>query len=203
MAEEKKVTAAEEQQNSAPEQTASAEPSGAAAAEQHSKEEKREKSTSGKKLKEELETLKQENAELKAQAEKQADQLMRTLAEYDNFRKRTAKEKEDLTLYCVAKAVEKLLPALDAMDAAAKVEGGSAEDIKKGLELIRKQLLDGFAAIGIEEIPTDAGFDPELHNAMMHIEDESLGENVIAEVFQKGYRYKDKIVRHSLVKVAN
>lgn len=161
------------------------------------------KSSTSKKLREEKEALEKEVTELKEKNAEQAEQLMRILAEYDNFRKRTAKEKEELTVFCVAKAMEKLLPALDAMDAAEKLEGGNAEDIKKGLELVHRQLLDGFTAIGIEEISTEEGFNPDLHNAMMHIEDEEFGENTIVEVFQKGYRYGEKIVRHSLVKVAN
>lgn len=154
------------------------------------------KNKENEKLKNELETVKKELEELK-------DQHLRTLAEYDNFRKRTVKEKEELSAFCVAGAIEKLLPALDALDAAEKIENADAESLKKGLELVKKALLDGLGKSGVELIPDEGEFDPNLHNALMHIEDENLPENSICEVFQKGYQVGGKVIRHSLVKVAN
>lgn len=154
------------------------------------------KSKESETLKTELEAAKKELSELK-------DQHLRTLAEYDNFRKRTVKEKEELSAFCVAGAIEKLLPALDALDAAEKLENADAESLKKGLELVKKALLEGLSKSGVELIPDEGEFDPNLHNALMHIEDENLPENSICEVFQKGYQIGGKVIRHSLVKVAN
>lgn len=154
------------------------------------------KSKESEKLKAELEAVQKELTELK-------DQHLRTLAEYDNFRKRTVKEKEELSAFCVAGAIEKLLPALDALDAAEKIENADVESLKKGIELVKKTLLDGLGKSGVELIPDEGEFDPNLHNALMHIEDESLPENSICEVFQKGYQVGGKVIRHSLVKVAN
>ena len=151
---------------------------------------------SKEKLKAELEAAQKELTELK-------DQHLRTLAEYDNFRKRTVKEKEELSAFCVAGAIEKLLPALDALDAAAKIEHADVESLKQGIELVKKTLLDGLGMSGVELIPDEGEFDPNLHNALMHIEDENLPENSICEVFQKGYQVGGKVIRHSLVKVAN
>ena len=113
------------------------------------------------------------------------------------------KEKEELSAFCVAGAIEKLLPALDALDAAEKIENADVESLKKGIELVKKTLLDGLGKSGVELIPDEGEFDPNLHNALMHIEDENLPENSICEVFQKGYQVGGKVIRHSLVKVAN
>lgn len=144
-----------------------------------------------------LEALKAEYDELK-------DRFLRVLAEYDNYKKRTAKESASTYAYATAETIRHLLPVFDNLRMAAAVEGGSVEDIKKGVEMILKQVEDVFAALGVEEIPAlGQTFDPELHDAVQHVEDESCGEQQIVEEYQKGYRLGDRIIRHSVVKVAN
>lgn len=142
------------------------------------------------------------------QAEEQVlalnDKLLRTLAEYDNFRKRSVKEKEAIYPEATAEAISKFLPVLDSMERAAGF-ACSDEEYKKGVDMIIHSFYEALAAAGAEEISAEVGapFDPALHNAVMHIEDENLGTGVIAQVFQKGYRLGDRIIRHSMVQVAN
>ena len=131
------------------------------------------------------------------------DKYLRLAAEYDNYRKRTAKEKE--SIYTDAK-VDTVKPFLDVYDnlvrGAASLEEGDSH--KQGLEMIAKQFLSVLEKLGVQEIEAEGQpFDPEKHNAVMHVEDENLGENVVAEVFQKGFALGDKIVRFAMVKVAN
>ncbi|MFR1707932.1 MAG: nucleotide exchange factor GrpE [Clostridium sp.] len=145
--------------------------------------------------KEEIKELKEENDSLK-------DKLLRTVAEYDNFRKRTAKEKENIYTEACADVLKEMLPVLDNLERAVSVEG-SAEDLKKGIELTINQFKDSFEKLGVEEIASDGEFDPNFHNAVMHMEDENLGKNQVAEVFLKGYKKGDKVLRHSMVKVVN
>ena len=145
------------------------------------------------------ELLRQENEKLK-------DQLMRTLAEYDNFRKRSAKEKDALFSEGKAYAVEALLPVADNFERAlqAQVGEGAQGELQKGMGMILKQLQEGFEKLGITEIDAQGEpFDPRYHNAVMHVEDESLPENTVAQVFQKGYRLGDKVIRPAMVQVAN
>ena len=131
------------------------------------------------------------------------EKYMRTLAEYDNYRKRTIKEKE--TIYPEAKAIviEKILPILDNFSRA--LESADNKDaFYEGIVMLKKQLDDALASLGVEEIKAvGEEFNPELHNAVMHIDDEEQGENVIVEEFQKGYKIGDRVIRHSMVKVAN
>ena len=142
------------------------------------------------------------------QAEEQVlalnDKLLRTLAEYDNFRKRSVKEKEAIYPEATAEAISKFLPVLDSMERAAGF-ACSDEEYKKGVDMIIHSFYEALAAAGAEEISAEVGapFDPALHNAVMHIEDENLGTGVISQVFQKGYRLGDRIIRHSMVQVAN
>ncbi|WP_346937964.1 nucleotide exchange factor GrpE [uncultured Clostridium sp.] len=145
--------------------------------------------------KEEIKELKEENDSLK-------DKLLRTVAEYDNFRKRTSKEKENIYTEACADVLKEILPVLDNLERAVAVDG-SAEDLKKGIELTINQFIASFEKLGVEEISSDGEFDPNFHNAVMHIEDESLEKNQVAEVFLKGYKKGDKVLRHSMVKVAN
>lgn len=139
-------------------------------------------------------------AELAAQKEA----YMRLAAEYDNFRKRTAKEKEESFLSAKATVFADLLPVLDNFDRALSTEEASLEDFKKGVEMTHTQLTDVFKNYGVETFgePGDQ-FDPNIHNAVMHVDDESLEANTIAEVFQKGYKINEKILRPAMVKVAN
>ena len=141
--------------------------------------------------------------ELKAELEKQKDLLLRTAAEFDNYKKRTEKEKIFTAEYAKASVMKTLLPILDNTDRANEFEHGT-EQYNKGIELIVKQLSDLSGKLGLVEIgAVGETFDPNLHEAIMHIEDESLGENVIAQVLQKGYKFGDTVVRPAMVQVAN
>lgn len=130
-------------------------------------------------------------------------------AEYDNYRKRTTKEKDNLYSDAVAKVTGEFLAVIDNIDRAiASANGADADSVEKivqGIELVGKQSYEVLKKIGVEEIPVERGtkFDPNLHEAVMHIEDEELGESEIAQVFQKGYQYKDRVIRHAVVQVAN
>ena len=140
---------------------------------------------------------------LKAELDKKNDILLRTAAEFDNYKKRTEREKSGVAEYARASIIKQLLPILDNIDRAAGADKESPDYIK-GIELIVKQLEGLSEKLGIEEIAKQGDtFDPNLHEAVMHIEDENLGENVIAEVLQKGYKTGDTIIRHAMVKVAN
>ncbi|KYH28570.1 MULTISPECIES: nucleotide exchange factor GrpE [Clostridium] len=154
------------------------------------------------KLKDENLKLKDENTKLKNELEALKDRLLRISAEYDNFRKRTDKEKKLIYTDACADILKHMLPVFDNLERAIVAEG-NAEDLKKGIEITIKQFNDAFEKLGVEEIPTDGEFDPNYHNAIMHIEDDSFGKNQIVEVFQKGFKREDKVLRFSLVKVAN
>ena len=128
---------------------------------------------------------------------------LRLAADYDNYRKRTLKEKDAAYGHGKADAVEKLLPVYDNLERALN-QPCSDEAYKKGVELTMSELKKIFEGLGVEIYgEVGEGFDPELHNAVMHSEDESLGENVISMVFQKGFKLGDKVVRFAMVQVAN
>ena len=131
------------------------------------------------------------------------DAHLRLAAEYDNFRKRNTKEKELLYTLGKAEAVEKLLPVYDNLERALN-QPTADEAYKKGVELTLTELVKIFGTLGVEiyGAPGDL-FDPNLHNAVMHIDDEAFGENTIAQVFQKGFKVGEKIVRFAMVQVAN
>lgn len=138
------------------------------------------------------------------QIEELTDRLKRTMAEFDNFRKRTEKEKSAMYEIGAKDVIEKILPVIDNFERGLKTapEGGDA--FAEGMNMIYKQLLKTLEDLGVKPIEAvGAPFDPNFHNAVMHVEDETLGENVVAEEFQKGYLYRDSVVRHSMVKVAN
>lgn len=155
---------------------------------------------------EELQTsnrkLVDENKKLENELEALKERTVRLSAEYDNFRKRTAKEKEGIYTDACEDVLKFILPVLDNLERASSVNG-SIEDIKKGIDMTLRQFKDSLEKLQITEVPTTEGFDPNLHNAVMHVEDPSLGQNAIAEVFQKGYMRGSKVIRHSMVKVAN
>ncbi|EJO5347211.1 nucleotide exchange factor GrpE [Clostridium botulinum] len=146
--------------------------------------------------------LKKENKKIENQMEELKERLVRTVAEYDNFRKRTAKEKEELYVSACEDVLKELLPVLDNLERAATVEG-SVDDIKKGIDMTVKQFETSLEKLGVEQISTEVAFDPNIHNAVMHVEDSNCGEKEIVEVFQKGYKKGDKVIRYSMVKVAN
>jgi molecular chaperone GrpE len=136
--------------------------------------------------------------------EETKDQLLRTLAEYDNFRKRTEKEKAAIYDHAVKDAVSQILNVADSMEMALAHKDCEADDLRKGVEMIDKSLKDALSKLKVEAIGAVGDtFDPSLHQAVSHIEDENLGENVIAQVYQKGYRIGDKMIRHATVVVAN
>ena len=144
--------------------------------------------------------LEEKNAELA----EEKDKYTRLFAEYDNFRKRTAKEKEGLYADAYIDALSQILPVLDNLERAAAFENADAEALRKGLELTLKSFSETLEKMGVKEIEAlGKTFDPNLHNAVMHVDDESLGESEVAEVFAKGYVRGDKVLRHSMVKVAN
>lgn len=140
------------------------------------------------------------------QCEEYLNMLQRTAAEFDNYKKRTLKEKEALYNEAVSDVIQAFLPVIDNLERAVKAANSDDEgqSIKEGIELVSRQIKDVVKSLGIEEIKCiGEKFSPELHNAVMHIDDDSLGENIIADEFQKGYIYKDRVIRHSVVKVAN
>ena len=162
----------------------------------------------GKKKKEKTYTLTQaqmEAAELAAQQlESVKDQFVRLTAEYDNYRKRTAKEKE--TLYQDAKAdtIKAFLEVYDNLERAVSTEGDEDSPHKKGLEMIFHQYQEILKKLGVAEMEAlGQPFDPEKHNAVMHIDDGNFGENVVSQVFQAGFTLGDKVIRHAIVQVAN
>lgn len=138
--------------------------------------------------------------------EELTDRLTRQMAEFDNFRKRTEKEKSQMYEIGAKDIIEKILPVVDNFERgiAAVPEEEKSNPFAEGMEKIYKQLMTTLEEIGVKPIEAvGQEFDPDFHNAVMHVEDEELGENVIAEEFQKGYTYRDSVVRHSMVKVAN
>ena len=128
------------------------------------------------------------------------DRYLRTLAEYDNFRKRTAKEREIVYQDAYADAVKGIIPVVDNIERA--LEYAADENDKKGLELVVQSVHTALEKMGVKEIETKT-FDHNLHNAVMHIDDENYGENEIVEVFQKGYTFGERVIRYAMVKVAN
>lgn len=173
--------------------------------EEDSTKETAEKASEDAEKKDELDMLRKNKEEIKKltnQVETLKDRLLRLTAEYENYRKRTAKEKEGIYTDACADVLKEVLPTLDNLERAYAADG-SVEDLKKGIEMTMKGLQSSFEKLGVEEIPVDEGFDPNLHQAVMHVEDENLDKNVVAEVFMKGYRKGDKVIRHTVVKVAN
>ena len=140
---------------------------------------------------------------LKDQVAGQEDKYLRLAAEYDNYRKRTAKEKESLWTDVKADTAGAFLPVYDNLERALKQDTAD-EAFKKGVEMTMNQLTEVLTKLGITEIPAQGQpFDPKYHNAVMHVEDESLGQNVVAEVFQTGFQCGEKVIRFAMVKVAN
>ncbi len=138
--------------------------------------------------------------------EELTDRVRRQMAEFDNFRKRTEKEKTQMFETGAKSIVEKILPVVDNFERglAAVTEEEKGTPFVEGMEKIYKQMMTVLEEAGVKAIEAvGQEFDPNLHNAVMHVEDEEFGENIIAEEFQKGYTYRDSVVRHSMVKVAN
>ena len=189
-------TAAEVQEDSpeatAGEETAEEVPEGKEAAEEKT-EEKAKTSFFGKKKKDKKDQ----------QIEELTDRLKRSMAEFDNFRKRTEKEKSSMYIVGAKEIIENMLPVVDNFERGlAQAPEGDA--FAEGMQMIYKQLMTTLEGLGVEVIEAvGKEFNPDFHNAVMHVEDEEAGENIIVEEFQKGYTYKGFVVRHSMVKVAN
>ena len=191
-AEEIKEQVPADAQAQPPEEVVSEEPQTEVPAEENSKEEPE----SANPLAGELEALKNQVAQ-------QEDKFLRLAAEYDNYRRRTAKEKESIWNDAKADAAVAFLPVYDNLERALKQQTAD-EAYKKGVEMTMNQLKTVLEKLGITEIDAlGKPFDPELHNAVMHVEDETLGENIVAEVFQAGFKLGDKVIRFAMVKVAN
>ena len=136
--------------------------------------------------------------------EELTDQLKRQMAEFDNYRKRTEKEKASMYVIGAKDIVEKMLPIVDSFERGLATVSDSEDPFAQGMEKVYKQLMTAFDEMGVKPIEAvGQEFNPDFHNAVMHVEDEEAGENIIVEEFQKGYTYKDFVVRHSMVKVAN
>ncbi len=138
--------------------------------------------------------------------EELTDRLTRQMAEFDNFRKRTDREKSQMYEGGAKDVIDKILPVVDNFERGlgAVTEEEKEDPFVKGMEQIYKQLMTTLEGIGVKPIEAVGNeFDPDFHNAVMHVEDEEVGENIIVEEFQKGYMYRDSVVRHSMVKVAN
>ena len=140
------------------------------------------------------------------QIEELKDKLTRQMAEFDNFRKRTEKEKSAMYEIGAKDIIEKILPVVDNFERGlgAVTEEQKEDSFVSGMEMIYKQIMTTLDSVGVKAIEAVGNeFDPDFHNAVMHVEDEEVGENIVVEEFQKGYMYKDSVVRHSMVKVAN
>jgi len=150
--------------------------------------------------KDELET---EVLNLKKENDKYYKHLQRTAAEFDNYKKRVAKEKDNIYALAVGDVVGQYINVLDNIDKALMVETAD-EKMKQGIALIQKQMIEIMNSLGVTEIPTvNEVFNPEVHDAVMHIESEEYGEQIVVEELRKGYRRGDRIIRHAMVKVAN
>ena len=151
----------------------------------------------------ELESLREELENLQKAKDELYDKYLRTLAEYDNFRKRSQREKDAIYGDATVDTVKKLLPVLDNFERALNYECKD-EEFKKGIALIQNTLKEVFENIGVTEIPSlDEQFDPNLHEAVMHIDNPAYGENIVTDVYRKGYMLGDKVIRHTMVVVAN
>ncbi len=171
---------------------------------------KADKAKKGKSQAKELAELTKQLDEAAAVNLKQTEQLedlnnrlLRTMAEYDNYRKRTQREKDLIYPEAIKTAVETFLPVLDNFERALAAPT-TDDEFKKGVAMIFSAMQDSFKKLGVEEIAAqDQPFDPELHNAVMHVEDDAFAENTVCEVFATGYRLGDLVIRHAMVKVAN
>lgn len=162
--------------------------------------------TGNEDLQKELDSVKCELQEKTKQCAEYLDKLQRTAAEFDNFKKRSAKEKEALYIDAVSDVVGTFIPVLDNVERALQAipADSSAQTLKEGVEMVFKQFKETFKSMGVEEIKAvNEQFDPMRHNAVMHMEDEAFGTNMVVEELQKGYVFKDKVIRYSMVKVAN
>lgn len=146
-------------------------------------------------------------AELEQKIKDWEDKYTRLYAEYDNYQKRSKREKDARYADAVADVIAEILPVADNLDRAlaTEVDSEDAKKVLEGVEMVKKQMIDAFSKLDVSEIAAvGEEFDPNVHNAVMHVEDETVTENTVVEEFMKGYKYKeDRVIRHSMVKVAN
>ena len=207
MAEEEKVTGTGggEVPGTPPEKPAEEpNPAGETTPESGEQEKPAEEKKSRHKEKKESEKLKEELEKAKADLAALNDRYLRLRAESDNFRKRTEREKAAIYDDATSLAVTEILPVADNLERALQLEECSVEDLRKGVEMVQTQLHTSLTKLKITAVgEVGEAFDPNLHNAVSHIEDETLGENVISAVYQKGYKRNEKVVRPAMVQVAN
>jgi len=159
-----------------------------------------------KTTKEKTKKNKKKKDEKDEKIEELSDKLLRQMAEFDNFRKRTEKEKSAMYEIGAKDIIEKLLPVVDNFERGflTVAEEDKEDAFVTGMEMVYKQLMTMLETVGVKPIEAiGQEFNPDLHNAVMHVEDEEVGDNIIVEEFQKGYTYRDSVVRYSMVKVAN
>ena len=150
-----------------------------------------------------IKSLQEEIEKLKADNEKYYEHLQRTVAEFDNYKKRVSKEKEKIYNLAVGDVITKFISVLDNLEKASTAES-TDEKLKEGVTLIHKQMADLFTGLNVEKIATvKEEFNPDLHDAVMHIEDKEFGEQEVVEELRSGYRMGDRVLRHAMVKVAN
>ncbi|MCQ4021917.1 MULTISPECIES: nucleotide exchange factor GrpE [unclassified Ruminococcus] len=173
-------------------------------AQEEAKEEKNAKKEKKEKKDKKADKAEKALEEAKKELEAQKNSYLRLAAEYDNYRKRTTNEKAGIYSDATAKAVAEILTVADSLEMAVKAVENAPEEFKKGIELVAAQMQSALAKLNVEKF-AEVGeqFNPQLHNAVSKVDDESLGENVIAQVFQSGYKTGDKIIRHAMVQVAN
>lgn len=165
---------------------------------------KKDKKTAKKEAKEAKNAAAEELKKVKEEFETHKQQYLRVLAEYDNYRKRTEREKDAIYGTATADAVKEILPVIDNLERALAQENCSLEQLQDGLKMVNRQFSDMLAKLGVKEMGSvGEQFDPTRHNAVSHIESEDFGENEISAVYQKGYMLGDKVVRHAMVQVAN
>lgn len=168
------------------------------------KEEDKKEASGVSELKSKLKDFKTKLSDCEKERDEVKDSYQRLRAEFDNFKKRTQKEKESIYIDSVADAVKSMLPVVDNFERALAQDTDNVDGIMEGMKMVYRQLLDAIESLGVEVIPSiGEKFDPKLHNAVMHVEDEEQEDNIVVEEFQKGYCLKGKVIRHSMVKVAN
>ena len=171
--------------------------------EEETRKEKKTAKKEAKQARQEADAAREELVKVQEEFANHKQQYLRVLAEYDNFRKRSAKERENIYTDVRIDTVTKFLPVYDNLQRAMNTQTAD-EAYKKGVEMTFNQLRQVMTSLGVEEIPAQGEtFDPEVHNAVMHVEDAGLGENVIVEEFQKGFKLAGRVIRFSMVKVAN
>ncbi len=201
MVENEKKTPDPEQENPAEEQPVAESETTAPKAEEPSKKDKK---AAKKEAKEAKNAAVEELKKVKEEFETHKQQYLRVLAEYDNYRKRTEREKDAIYSTATADAVKEILPVADNLDRALSQENCTLEQLQDGLKMVNRQFGEMLAKLGVKEMGSvGEQFDPTRHNAVSHIDSEDFGENEISAVYQKGYILGDKVVRHAMVQVAN